>query len=254
MKQIIILWSSAILITFLAGFIQSGLSEYYPITGTFGIEGKKVSYKLEKLYRGNENYHIQILTDIEGLSGKIYWRVKNSGKSWQEINMTSSKKILEGYLPVLKPEKQTEYFIKIFFKGKEYKIPGDRIISIKFLGNVPPTIMNLYTFFLLFGIVLSTRTGLEYFNINAKTKKLSLITFFFFFSLAIVITPFKSTYELNAINHSIPTISRLYDFKSLFMLGIWTVAVLFIFKSKFSKLYALIFASVIILVFVLLKN
>ena len=170
MKQIIILWISATVITFLAGFIQSGLSPYYPVTGTFGIEGKKVSYRLEKLYRGNEDYHIKILTDIEGLSGKIYWRVKNSDKSWKEIQMTSSPKVLEGNLPHLQPEKESEYFLKIFHKDKEYKIPGDRIVTIKFLGKVPTTIMNLYTFFVLFGILLSTRTGLEYFNEKSKIK------------------------------------------------------------------------------------
>ncbi len=195
MKQIIILWISAAIITFLAGFIQSGLSPYYPITGTFGIEGKKVSYKLEKIFRGNEDYNIKILTDIEGLKGILYWKEKNSNSSWNEIKMNTAPRILEADLPHLSPEQESAYFIKVFYKDKEYRIPGDRIVTIKFLGNVPSTIMNLDIFFILIGLLLSTRTGLEYFNDKPKTKKLSLITFFFFFSSAIVITPFRKTYE-----------------------------------------------------------
>jgi len=253
MKQIIILWFGAALITFLAGFIQSGLSPYYPITGTFGIEGKKVSYKLEKIYRGNEDYNIKILTDIEGLKGTLYWREKNSKSHWKKINMTSAPKILEVSLPLLKPEKESEYYIKVFYKDKEYRIPGNRIVTIKFLGKVPSTIMNLDIFFILLGLLLSTRTGLEYFNDKPKTKKLSLIAFFFFFCSAIVITPFRKTYELNAINHSVPTITQLYEIKPLIILAIWTVAVYLIFKSKRSKLYAIIFASITILTFVLIK-
>ncbi len=171
MKQILILWFGAALITFLAGFIQSGLSPYYPITSTFGIEGQKVSYKLEKIYRGNDDYQIKILTDIEGLKGILYWKEKNSKSPWNEIKMTSAPKILEASLPHLAPEKESEYFIKVFYKDKEYRIPGNRIVTIKFLGKVPTTIMNLDIFFILFGLLLSTRTGLEYFNDKPKTKK-----------------------------------------------------------------------------------
>ena len=168
--------------------------------------------------------------------------------------MNTAPRILEADLPHLSPEQESAYFIKVFYKDKEYRIPGDRIVTIKFLGNVPSTIMNLDIFFILIGLLLSTRTGLEYFNDKPKTKKLSLITFFFFFSSAIVITPFRKTYELNAINHSVPTITQLYEIKPLLILAIWSIAVFLIFKSKKSKLYAIIFASITLLTFILVKS
>ncbi len=253
MKQIIILWFGAAVITFLAGFIQSGISPYYPITGTIGIDGKKVSYKFEKIIRSNDNYNIKIITDKDSLKGKLYWRLKGS-TAWNEINMKTSEGLIEADLPHLKPNAEAEYYVKLFYNNKEFKIPGDRIVTIKFLGNVPSTIMNLYYFVLLFGMLLCVRTGLEFFNEKSKIKKLALITFFFFFSLAIVITPFKKTYELNAINHNVPTISQLYDLKSLIILVVWTLAVVLIFTSKKSKLYAIIFASITLMLFVLIKS
>ncbi len=254
MKQLLILWFGAALLTFLAGFIQSGLSPYYPITGTFGIEGEKVSYQLEKIFRGNDDYKIKILADIDSLKGILYWREKKSNSSWNEIKMNPAPKILEAELPHLTPQKESEYYIKVFYKDKEYRIPGDRIITIKFLGKVPTTIMNLDIFFILLGLLLSTRTGLEYFNEKPKTKKLSLIAFFFFFASAIVITPFRKTYELNAINHNVPTITQLYEIKPLILLAIWSIAVFLIFRSKNSNLYAIIFASITILTFILIKS
>ena len=56
MKQSFILWISAFVITFLVGFIQNRTSPSYPISGTVGIEGQKVSYFLKKVFRDKENY------------------------------------------------------------------------------------------------------------------------------------------------------------------------------------------------------
>jgi hypothetical protein len=62
MKNAIILWLSCLILVFLIGYIKSITDKDYPITGTFGIEGKKVSYKLDKIsfdkdYYKNISYH-----------------------------------------------------------------------------------------------------------------------------------------------------------------------------------------------------
>ena len=66
MKQSIILWISAILITFLFGYFNSVTNNDFPISGTIGIDGQKVTYKFEKVYgidaNKNNNYEIFIRT------------------------------------------------------------------------------------------------------------------------------------------------------------------------------------------------
>jgi hypothetical protein len=43
MKNEIILWLSSLIIVFIIGYIKNVTDKDYPVTGTFGIEGKKVS-------------------------------------------------------------------------------------------------------------------------------------------------------------------------------------------------------------------
>ena len=87
MKQSFILWISAAIITFLIGFVQSRTSSYYPISGTFGIEGQKVSYHLKKIHNSNEDFKLVIRTDREDLRGAALWRIDNSQAEWQIDSM-----------------------------------------------------------------------------------------------------------------------------------------------------------------------
>ncbi len=49
-KEPIILWVASIVITFLIGYFPTLTNKDYPISGTFGIEGEKVSYRFEKIH------------------------------------------------------------------------------------------------------------------------------------------------------------------------------------------------------------
>ena len=63
MKQQIILWISSIVLTFLTGYFYSVTRDDFPVTGTIGIEGKKVSYYLPKVYYGKDTMKIVLRSD-----------------------------------------------------------------------------------------------------------------------------------------------------------------------------------------------
>ena len=81
-KEIIILWLASLVIVFLAVYISNILDEDYPITSTFGIEGKKVSYRFEKVHYGNGDYNVIIRTDVADLAGKLFWKGETDS-DWQ---------------------------------------------------------------------------------------------------------------------------------------------------------------------------
>ena len=66
MKNQIILLLSALIIAFLTGYIESVTDADYPVTGTFGINGKKVSYKLDKTHFGDSPFEVIIISKIIG--------------------------------------------------------------------------------------------------------------------------------------------------------------------------------------------
>ena len=67
-KNRIILWAASLIITFLTIYLSNLLDKNYPITGTFGIEGKKLSYLFEKVHYGSEDISILIRTDADDLN------------------------------------------------------------------------------------------------------------------------------------------------------------------------------------------
>jgi hypothetical protein len=71
MKNQIIPWSASLVIVFLIGYFKAVTSVNYPVTGTFGIEGKKVSYKLDKICYNQTSYRNIVISDVSGLNGKI---------------------------------------------------------------------------------------------------------------------------------------------------------------------------------------
>jgi hypothetical protein len=246
MKQVIILWLSALIITFLSGYFESILSTYYPITGTIGINGMKVSYKFDKVFRGKEDYTVMIRTDLRDLQGKLKWQIEDNKHIRNTVQMISGNEILYAEIPKQHPKTIVRYEVELISGDSTYILPQ---CKIKFLGEVPPMIMFLFYFSLFGGLLLSTRTGMEYFNENQKIKKLSLFTVTFFFVLTIAVNPLKKSYELEAINKTVPPITGLFDYQSLILLFIWIVGMVVVFKSKNPKPAALVLSIITILIF-----
>ena len=73
-KNQIILWIASVISYFFTIYLSNLLDKNYPITSTFGIEGKKVSYRFEKVHYGNDSVSILIRTDLNDLKGKLFWK------------------------------------------------------------------------------------------------------------------------------------------------------------------------------------
>ena len=102
MKNEIILWLSSLIIVFLIGYFKNVTNFDYPITSTFGIEGKKVSYKLDRVCYDKHSFKNFILSDVEGLNGKLIW-IKDDQQF--ESDYKKIDRGLECSIPKLKPGK-----------------------------------------------------------------------------------------------------------------------------------------------------
>jgi hypothetical protein len=251
MKKTLILWLGALLITFLAGYIESGTSEYYPVTGTIGINGKKVSYKFDKIFSGKDNYRLIIRTDNPDVTGIVKWKKENESE-WNKAELIKEEKALLAEIPKQESGEKIIYFAELFSNDKTYIIPNNPV-KLLFLGYVPFAI-NFLSFFTLFGgLLLCFRTGLEFFNENQKIKKLSLFTVSFFFLYTVTVTPLRKSYELDAINKKVVPITSLWDVQSILLFVLWIAAMIVLFKVKNPKLSALVFSAATLLVFLFVR-
>jgi hypothetical protein len=251
MKHAIILWLAALFITFLAGYIESGTDKFYPVTGTIGINGNKVSFKFDKIFKGKENYRLIIRTDDPEVSGNVKWKDEDSPE-WKVIELVSSEKALTAEIPRQEAGKKIIYIAELFRNNKPYIIP-DKPVKLLFTGYIPSTITFLSFFTLMGGLLLCFRTGLEYFNENQKIKKLSLFTVTFFFLYTVAVTPLRKSYELDAINKKVVPLTSLWDLQSILLFVLWIAAMIVLFKVKNPKLPALIFSAVTLLVFLFVR-
>jgi hypothetical protein len=251
MKRLLILWGGALLLTFLTGYVQSGTSKYYPVTGTIGIDAKKVSYKFDKIYKGKENYNFIIRTDVPMVEGIVKWRNQNSS-AWNTNKLKKNENVLYAEIPAQEAGDIILYYVKLFKDDRTYNLPWEPV-TLLFLGYVPPTISFLSFFTLFGGLFLSFRIGLEFFNENQKIKKLSLFAVSFFFLYSIAVTPLRKSYELNAINNRVVPITDLFDLQSIVLFVLWIVAMITIFKMSSPKKPALIFSILTALVFLFVR-
>jgi hypothetical protein len=251
MKQNIILWLGAFIIVFLAGYLNNVTSKDYPVSGTTGINGEKVSYNFAKNYYANEPYKIIIRSDVKADESIIFWR-KTGEKIWNKIKMEQKGDLITGSLPAFKINSRVDYQAVIIKDNKSYLLPQGNIVVMHFKGRVPSTILILYYITLFGGLILSTRTGLEYFKHGGHVRRYSLITLMLFF-LYMSVVPVTKTFELDYLTtKSVPFITDLFDIQAVVLFLLWIAGMTLAFKSSKAKLNVLIVACITLVVFIVL--
>jgi hypothetical protein len=264
MKKNIILWLGAIIITFLSGYLRNVIGPDYPVSGTIGIEGKMVTFKFDKIYRGNNSYNVFIRSDVKAVKAFLLWKDTPantvSGKPlknqvtpiWQRDLMADSGYLIKGKIPLHNPGEKVTYRVELNYGGKQYLLPEDKPVIIKFLGYVNSSIMNIFYFILFGGLILALRTGLEAFNDNHRIGMYTIFTLIFFFLYAICVVPLKRSYELNAINHFVPPINSIITYQSVFLFILWIIGLVLIFNYKGNRLIPLVISSLTLIIYILI--
>jgi hypothetical protein len=262
MKKNIILWLGTLILTFLAGYLHNAVGPDYPVSGTIGIEGKMVTFKFDKLYRGNDSYNLIIKSDVRDITAFLLWR-DVSDKSvaanpspnqlapvWHREVMTDSEYFIKGKIPKHNPYGKVAYWVELNYKGKQYFLPEDKPVVIMYLGHVNSTIMQIFYFVLFGGLILAVRTGLETFNDKPRLGLYTIFTLIFFFLYAVCVVPLKRTYELNALNHFVPTVSSIITYQSITLLLLWIIGLTLIFNFKRNKIIPLVISSLTIIIYI----
>lgn len=260
MKKNIILWLGALIVTFLAGYLHNAAGPYYPVSGTIGIEGRQVTFKFDKIYRGNDSYKVIIRSDVIDVKAFLLWKdvteypfikgiQKPETSDWHREIITDSGAMIMGKIPVHKPESHAKYQVELNYGGKEYFLPEDKPVEIKFLGFVNPSVMNIFYFIIFGGLILAVRTGVETFNDNKRIGMYTIFTLIFFFLYTICLVPLKRTYELNAINHFVPPVSSLITYQSITLLILWITGLILFFNFKGNKIIPLVISLLTLVIY-----
>lgn len=248
MKNQIILWLSSLVIVFLIGFVKSVTDDNYPITGTFGIEGYKVSYKLDKESYEKSTYKNIVISDIKGVTGRIIWFIDEHKNETEMIELDRS---LVGEIPILKAGQKINYKIELTYKNKAYLIPQNDLVTLTFWGKIPSTIRILHFILLYGGMLVLVRSLLEIFNQNKSLKKYLFIANSLFLIFTIIINPLRNSYKLGALNSYVPPVFDLLEPNYLITSALIILGTILIFNKIFPRMVIITTTIVAILLFFL---
>lgn len=250
-KQKVILWLSAIVLAVLLGYFKSVTSPHFPVTGTIAANGEKITYAFDKLFRGKDDYRISLRTDAKSLNGFVVWHKNNSFKL-DTLQLRKEKGFLSCNIPLQKPETVISYRVFVRSKSSVIQIPTGQTLHTTFLGFVPSSISSTLIITLFFGLILSIRIGLTYFEPQSKSKTFAIFTLISFSLYGLFLVPVKRLFELGAVNQAPPQMFEMFSLTHLTFAFIWLVVSVGMFNSK-SKIWNAAGAVATIVVYLLIR-
>lgn len=250
MKKTILFWILAIIITISSAVFQRMTGPTYPISGTINFDGEELKYRFLTSHSTSEDCKVEINTNDKSVRGILFWRKYKFEKEYHQVEMVYDSSLV-AYLPKQPSSGKLDYFIKLFKDDKSINIPPDRTVVIRFKDDVPLWLLIPHVIFMFGAMLLSTRTGLEYFNKEPNFKKLTAWTIGFLLVGGFILGPLVQQYAFGALWTGIPFGYDLTDNKTLIAAIIWIFTWFRIKNSPNPKTWVLIASIVMLIVFLI---
>jgi hypothetical protein len=231
-KQNRILWFSAIVLTFLAGYIHTVTLPDFPISGTIGIDGKRVSYRFERRASIRDTLDIFLRVDHSGLKAETVLMSSDKDSLIIPFEETIPGRLLRARIAVHALPAAINYRVRAFRNTTVFHLPKDcAYIRTYCVPQVPASILSVYYLTLFAGVILALRCGLEYFFTGGLIKKLALLSLVSFSLYGIIVVPVKTFLEKNAMNRAILQPGEMFSLQALAFVMVWGIGTVALFRS-----------------------
>ena len=253
MKQTVLFWILAVVITLVSLVYQRVTGPTYPVSGTAQLNGKSSEYKFNRSYDGPDNAPVQVKTDDQSITGILFWKRYKTDDQWTQVPLTFADGTLNGELPHQPVAGKLMYRVELQQGDRRVSLPGNEPIVIRFRNPVPIWIIIPHVLAMFGAFLFSARAGLEFFSKEPKLKNLISLTLGFLVVGGFILGPLMQYYSFNAWWTGWPFGSDLTDNKTAAALIAWVVAALMLGKAKHPTRWALA-ASIITLVVYLIPH
>jgi hypothetical protein len=261
MKKSFWLWVIAFVLTVFIAIYQRVTGPTYPITGEFILDDQTINYKLDRSHGGEGDHLIMIHNNDINIKGLLYWKRYNTDDQWDVDTMSFQSDYLTALLPHQPPAGKLVYHILLQKNDSVIKLPEEGEVIIRFKGDVPIYFLIPHIIFIFGAMLLSTRTGLEYFsakggyasgiNDGRKFKSLTILTFIFLIIGGFILGPIIQHYAFGAFWTGFPFGHDLTDNKVLIAFIFWLIALIAIFKSIRPVKFVLVASIVTFIIFLI---
>jgi hypothetical protein len=175
------LWVIAVVITISIAVFQRITGPTYPISGTAELNNSEFNFKFLRSHSTSADCEVKVNIPSEDFEGILFWKRYKTDDDWTEVKMVYNKEELTAKLPKQKAAGKLIYYVRIFSQDASIQLPENEKVVIRFKGDVPLSILIVHVIGMFGAMLLSTRTGLEFFANEPKLKKLTIWTLCFLF-------------------------------------------------------------------------
>lgn len=253
MKKSFWLWLIAFILTVITAAYQRITGPTYPVTGETSLNGEVVKYSLDRTHGGEGDHPIEININDKTICGEFYWKRYKTQDKWTQVEMQIKDGKLVASLPHQPPAGKLIYKIILQKDNAVVNLPDEGGVVIRFKGDVPISFLIPHIIFIFGAMLLSTRTGLEYFNGGKKFKLLTMLTFIFIIIGGFILGPIIQNYAFGEFWTGFPFGHDLTDNKILVGFIGWLLALIALYKFKNPKRW-IVFASILMFIIFLIPH
>jgi len=175
MKKILF-WIIAFLITASTAYFQKLTGPTYPLQGKVKIDDSQIAFKLERSHYSTSDYELKIKVQNKEITGILMWRRHKTDDSWVNISLARKNDLLLGSLPAQPPAGKLDYRVILKYQEKETSLTGEKLVTIRFKGEVPGALLISHIIAIFAAMLFSTRAGIEALDPRGNPRKLALWT------------------------------------------------------------------------------
>lgn len=250
MVKNILIWVLAFVVTAAVAIYQRVTGPTYPIKSIELHKNAEIEYKFLRSEDVDTDLKVLISSEDTSLSPVTFWKRYKTYDDWVEVVMRKDSAGYYCYLPSQPPAGKLEYFVQI---DETLKLPKDENVVIRYKGSVPTVVLIFHVIAMFGAMLLSTRTGMEFFRNEPNLKSLTYWTLGFLIIGGFILGPIVQKYAFDAYWTGWPFGHDLTDNKTAVAIAGWLIALYMYNRSANPKRWAL-FASLLLLIIYLIPH
>lgn len=211
------------------------------------VDGKVVPYRFSRSHTARTPMKVAIRTDVPGLRFILSYRRFRTGDDWNSVAMDWDGDAYSAFIPGQPPAGKIEYRV---FTGSDSHPEhlGPSTIVVRFKGKVPAVLLILHILFMMAGIVLCVRTGLESLREKPRLRTLMKSTLTALIGGGMIFGPLVQKYAFGDLWTGFPLGTDFTDNKTLLVVLFWIAAYFLYRRSRWWVFAAAVLMIVITLI------
>lgn len=180
MKQPIIVWGIAILVTVGYFLYQTETGPTYPIAFEENVGGTTVSGELIRSGDISEDLEQTIVCPDEEVTAELVWRrfPPPAGETWTHQPFVREGQVLRAWIPKQGMAGKIEFTVALMKSGEKVVVPHEEAAVARFKRGVNPVVLIVHIALMFFGLLVSNAAGLDAIFGGMHLKAASRWTFF----------------------------------------------------------------------------